>query len=373
MNHSDSDLQFVLKYISNEQNREHLPAIKEVLLDSFKTEDDHDEDILNEDNRQFTALPIKYQNIFNLYKHQVASYWVPEEVNFEKDYDDFCELSSDEQKYIEMILAFFASADGIVNFNLGERFISEVTNSEIQMFYRYQSMMEDMHNRIYSSMLENLIKDKTKRDFLFNSIQNIPTIANMSNWAIKWISSPKSFSYRVVAFAIVEGIFFSGAFASLFWLEKYKNVNGNSQCRPFMNGLLKSNRFISRDEGLHCIFACEIYNLLTHKLTDEQVHGIFIEGVDIAVEFMRDVLQVNLIGMNFILMEQYIKYIADRLLRLLNHTKLYNVTNPFTFMETAGLDDKSNFFETEPHEYQNANILNNVQKDNACINFDIHF
>lgn len=329
------------------------------------------EPILDSSRKQFTAFPIQYQDIWKLYKEQQACFWKAEEIDFSSDYNDFMTLNKDEQHFIKMILAFFAASDGIVNFNLGERFIREIQNSEILTMYRWQAMMEDIHSLVYSQMLDNLIKDNTEREFLFKAIQNVESVKMMADWAFKWIESSKSFAHRVVAFTVVEGIFFSGAFAAIFWIKKYKNKHRESgRGKPFMDGLIKSNKFISRDEGLHLKGGCEVYSLLLIKLSQDEVYQIMDEGVKIAQKFMTDALPVKLIGMSNESMSDYIEYIADRQLVMLGYKKLYNKTNPFKFMETIGLNDKTNFFETRPHEYQDAHVMNKGNKNTIVINDD---
>lgn len=335
------------------------------------SEEDKIEPILNDDNFQFTAFPIKYNNIWKKYKEQMACFWKPEEIDFSNDYNDFLTLSNNEQFFIKRILAFFAASDGIVNFNLSERFVREVKNNQILFMLRFQAMMEDIHSHVYSLMLDNIVKDENERNLLFNAIKTVPSVKMMADWAFKWIESDKSFAHRVIAFAIVEGVFFSGAFASIFWIKKYKNKHRNlSKGAPFMDGLIKSNKFISRDEGLHFNSACEIYSLLKNKLSTEEINSIIIEGVEISKKFMTDALPVKLIGMNSEMMCDYIEYIADRSLVMLGYKKIYNKKNPFKFMETIGLNDKTNFFETRPHEYQDAHIMNTGNKTKITINND---
>lgn len=329
------------------------------------------EPILDPSKKQFTAFPIQYQDIWKLYKEQQACFWKAEEIDFSNDYNDFMTLNKDEQHFVKMILAFFAASDGIVNFNLGERFIREIQNSEILTMYRWQAMMEDIHSHTYSLMLDNLIKDNTEREFLFKAIQNVESVKLMADWAFKWIESSRSFAHRVIAFTVVEGIFFSGAFAAIFWIKKYKNKHRESgRGKPFMDGLIKSNKFISRDEGLHLAGGCAVYSLLLNKLTQDEVYNIMSEGVKIAQKFMTDALPVKLIGMSNESMSDYIEYIADRQLVMLGYKKLYNKTNPFKFMETIGLNDKTNFFETRPHEYQDAHIMNKGNKNTIVIKDD---
>jgi len=288
-----------------------------------------------------------------MYKKQLSAFWKAEEIDFSNDYSDYLELNEDEKHFIEMNLAFFAASDGIVNFNLATRFLQEVQVMEAQVAYTFQMMIENIHNEVYSLMLDNIIRDKEKKDYLFNSIKNVESVKMMADWAFKWIDSDKSFAHRVIAFATIEGIFFSGAFASIFWLKKYK-----SSGRRFMDGLVKSNEFIARDEGMHTDFACELYNMLENRLTFEEVKNIVCEGVDIAINFIGDALPVKLIGMNESNMKDYIMYVADRLLVILGYSKVYNTQNPFPFMETIGMLQKTNFFESRPTEYQSAHVFN---------------
>ena len=317
------------------------------------------EEILDPELAKFTAFPIKYNHIWEQYKKQVASFWKAEEINFSGDYNDFLTMNKDEQYFIEMILAFFAASDGIVTFNLSERFTKEVTNTEILFTYQFQTIMENIHSETYSLMLENIVRDPQRKAFLFNAIQNVDSVKQMADWAFKWIDSSESFAHRVVAFAIVEGVFFSGAFASIYWIKHYKNQNkGNSKGKQFMEGLVQSNKLIARDEGMHCLFATQIYDLLRNKLSQEEINKIIVEAVGIACNFMTDALPVKLIGMNNDHMCDYIKYTADRLLSMLGYKKIYDTKNPFKFMETIGLSDKSNFFETVATEYTDPNIFN---------------
>lgn len=308
------------------------------------------EPILNKENHRFTVFPIKYPGLWQQYKDQLASFWKAEQINFAGDYDDFMTLSKNEQHFIKMILAFFAQSDGIVNFNLSERFIREVQIPEAIICYQYQEMMENIHSEVYSLMLDNIIKDPIEKTKLFNAITEVPSVGKMAEWAFKWIDSSTSFAHRVIAFAVIEAIFFSGAFAAIFWLKKTKNVGNNSNSQ-FMNGLITSNKFISRDESMHYMFACEIYKLLINKLPGNEAIAIINDGVKIAQEFMTDALPVSLIGMNNQFMGDYIEYIADRLLVMLGYNKYYNKPNPFPFMDSIGMKDKSNFFEVTVHEY----------------------
>ena len=307
------------------------------------------EPILDEANSRFTTYPIQYQGLWDLYQKQLSSFWKPQEIDFSKDYEDFIELNKDEQHYIKRVLAFFAASDGIVNFNLSKRFLQEIKIMEATTCYTFQMMMENLHSESYSIMLDNLVKDSVEKDFLFNSIKTVDSVKQLSDWSMKWIESDLPFSYRVIAFAIVEGIFFSGAFASIFWIKRYKS-NG----RLFLQGLVKSNEFIARDEGMHVQFACEIYKLLVNKLPTEIVYDLINNGVKVAKNFMEDALPIRLIGMNSDSMGEYIQCVADRLLVDLGYKKFYNTPNPFSFMETIGMMGKTNFFESRSSEYASA-------------------
>ena len=321
--------------------------------------------ILNPEKFRFTVYPIRYPTIWELYEKQLACFWKAKEIDFSKDYDDFLKLNTQEQHFIKMILAFFAASDGIVNWNISERFLKDVQIGEARTAYIFQMMMEGIHGETYSLMLDNIVKDKVEKHRLFSAITEIESVKLMSDWALKWIESSDSFQYRLIAFAIIEGVFFSGAFASIFWLKKYKGSGSH-----FMNGLVKSNEFISRDEGLHTDFACEIYRLLQHKLTTQQVSEIFEEGVSISKKFMQDALPCRLIGMNGDHMNQYIEYVADRLLVTLGYGKKYGSANPFSFMDTIGMTQKTNFFEHRPSEYASAHVFNKTATGDICITED---
>lgn len=310
--------------------------------------------ILSEDSRRFTLYPIQHFNLWDLYKKQLAAFWKAEEIDFSKDIDDFVTLSSDEQHYIKRVLAFFAASDGIVNFNLSSRFLQDIKIMEAIVCYTYQMTIENVHSESYSIMLDNLVKDKSERELLFNSIKTVESVKMISDWAMKWIESSLSFAHRVIAFCVVEGVFFSGAFASIFWLKRYKS-NG----RLFLQGLVKSNEFIARDEGMHVQFGCEIYKMLQSRLSTENVYEIIEDGVSVAKIFMNDALPVRLIGMNSDSMCEYIEYVADRLLVDLGYKKRYQTKNPFSFMETIGMVGKTNFFESRPTEYQSAHVMSN--------------
>lgn len=343
----------------------------EKIIDTIKDKENENEPILNENTRKFTAFPIQYQNIWKIYKEQVACFWKAEEIDFSNDYNDFLTLNDEEKHFVEMILAFFAASDGIVNFNLSERFTKDVKNTEILFTYQFQTMIENVHAETYSLMLDNIVRDPERKQYLFNAIQNVESVKLMADWAFKWIDSSKSFAHRAVAFAVVEAVFFSGAFAAIFWIKKYKNKSReNSKGTPFMDGLIKSNKFISRDEAMHVRYACAVYSLLHTKLPTSEINEIVTDGVKVAQKFMSDALPVKLIGMNGQNMCNYIEYIGDRLLVMLGYKKIFNKTNPFKFMETIGLNDKTNFFETRPHEYQDAHVMNKGNKSKITITDD---
>lgn len=366
---SESMTQSELRKLIEEFGYDHVMS----LVKSMKpvNELDEDEPILDKKNHKFTTFPIHYQNVWQLYKEQIACFWKASEIDLSNDYDDFMTLNDNEKYFVEMILAFFAAQDGIVNMNLSERFTTEIQITEIVMTYQWQTMMENVHSETYSLMLDNIVKDPVRREFLFNAMTNIPAVKAMADWALKWVTSDKSFAHRVLAFAVVEGVFFSGAFAAIYWLKTYKNKNrGMAKGKPFMDGLTKSNKFIQRDEGLHCKFAALIYSLLKKKLSENEVKELVDEGVKLAQDFMIHAIPVKLIGMNNEDMCDYIEYIGDRLLNGVGYSKIYNKKNPFKFMELIGMTDKTNFFETRPHEYQDAYVMNTGNKSKITINED---
>ena len=324
--------------------------IKHESLSSMMSSDQ--EPVLSEENRRFTFYPIRHPNLYALYQKQLASMWKAQEIDFSKDLDDFLTLNEGEQHYIKRVLAFFAASDGIVNFNLSSRFLQEIKVMEATVCYTFQMMMENVHSESYSIMLDNLVKDPKERDYLFDSIRTVDSVRMISDWAMRWIDSDKSFAHRVVAFCVVEGIFFSGAFASIFWLKRYKS-NG----RMFLQGLVKSNEFIARDEGMHVEFGCELYRMLHHPLSVAEVVAIVSDGVRVAKQFMQDALPTSLIGMSGDRMGEYIEYISDRLMVELGYPKHYHTPNPFPFMETIGMVGKTNFFESRPTEYASAHVL----------------
>ena len=315
------------------------------------------EPLLTPDDNRFVMFPIKHDDIWQMYQKQVECFWRPEEIDLTKDSIHWDSLNIDEKYYISMILAFFAASDGIVLENLASRFMRDVQLSEARAFYGFQIAMENIHSHTYSLLIETYIKDKLEKSKLFNAIENFPCIKKKSDWAQKWIHDNRSsFATRLVGFACVEVIFFSGAFCSIFWLKK----------RGLMPGLTFSNELISRDEALHCEFAILLYSKLVKKIDKARIHEIIKEAVDIEIEFICEALPCRLIGMNSELMTQYIKFVADRLVVQLGYKKIYNVTNPFDFMELISLESKTNFFEKRLSDYALAN------KSNTDIAFDLN-
>jgi ribonucleoside-diphosphate reductase subunit M2 len=304
------------------------------------------EPLLAADDNRFVMFPIQNQDIWKMYKKQVDCFWRAEEIDLSKDLTHWDGLNEDEKKFISMILAFFAASDGIVLENLAQRFMSDVQVSEARAFYGFQIAMENIHSETYSLLIETYIKDKEEKNKLFNAIVNYPCIKKKSDWAQKWIHDNRSsFATRLVAFACVEGIFFSGAFCSIFWLKK----------RGLMPGLTFSNELISRDEALHCEFAVLLYSKLLKKMDKSRIHEIIKEAVEIETEFICEALPCKLIGMNSQMMTQYIQFVADRLCVQLGYKKIYNVLNPFDWMELISLEGKTNFFEKRVGDYALAN------------------
>eukprot|EP01018_Ginkgo_biloba_P018907 Gb_41675 [translate_table: standard] len=309
-----------------------------------------EEPLLAENPQRFCMFPIKYPQIWEMYKKAEASFWTAEEVDLSQDNHHWEGLTSDEKHFISHVLAFFAASDGIVLENLAGRFMKEVQVPEARAFYGFQIAIENIHSEMYSLLLETYIKDPKEKVHLFNAFETIPCVAKKAYWALRWIESSESFAERILAFACVEGIFFSGSFCSIFWLKK----------RGLMPGLTFSNELISRDEGLHCDFACLLYSLLNHKLSENRVREIVCDAVEIEREFVCDALPCDLVGMNSKLMSQYIDFVADRLLVALGYTKVYNVQNPFDWMELISLQGKTNFFEKRVGEYQKASVMSSL-------------
>ena len=304
------------------------------------------EPLLAVDVNRFVMFPIAHDDIWQMYKKQVDCFWRAEEINLTKDLTDWEGLQNEEKHFVSMILAFFAASDGIVLENLASRFMNEVQVAEARAFYGFQIAMENIHSHTYSLLIETYIKDSLEKERLFHAIENFPCIKKKSDWAQKWMNDNRSsFATRLVAFACVEGIFFSGAFCSIFWLKK----------RGLLPGLTFSNELISRDEALHCEFAILLYSKLLKKMDKNRIHEIIKEAVDIESEFICEALPCRLIGMNSELMTQYIQFVADRLCVQLGYKKIYNVTNCFDWMETISLQSKCNFFDKQVSEYALAN------------------
>nr|XP_043617773.1 ribonucleoside-diphosphate reductase small chain [Erigeron canadensis] len=309
-----------------------------------------EEPLLAPNPDRFCMFPIQYPQIWEMYKKAEASFWTAEEVDLSEDQRHWDALTDGERHFITHVLAFFAASDGIVLENLAGRFMKEVQVAEARAFYGFQIAIENIHSEMYSLLLESYIKDSNEKNRLFRAIETIPCVEKKANWALKWIDGSETFAERIIAFACVEGIFFSGSFCAIFWLKK----------RGLMPGLTFSNELISRDEGLHCDFACLLYSLLKMKLSEERVKGIIADAVNIEREFVCEALPCALVGMNGDLMSVYIEYVADRLLGALGYSKMYNVQNPFDWMELISLQGKTNFFEKRVGEYQKASVMSNL-------------
>ena len=322
------------------------------------------EPILEKNEGRFVIFPIQHHDIWEWYKKSEASFWTAEEIYLHQDLTDWTsKLNEDERYFIKHILAFFAASDGIVNENLAENFVNEVQYSEAKFFYGFQIMMENIHSETYSLLIDTYVKDDVEKDQLFNAIENFPAIKKKADWALKWIDSP-SFAERLIAFAAVEGIFFSGAFCSIFWLKK----------RGIMPGLTFSNELISRDEGVHCDFAVHLHNHhLVNKVPKDRIRSIIVDALNIEREFITESLPASLIGMNSNLMTQYLEFVTDRLLVELECEKEFNTKNPFDFMDMISLQGKTNFFEKRVAEYQKAGVANTTDKEANKISFDADF
>lgn len=306
-----------------------------------------EEPLLKEDITRFTQLPIKFPKLQEAYENHKAMFWTAQEIDYAADLSDWLSLNDNERYFIEHILAFFAGSDGIVLENLITNFCKEVKASEARNFYSFQSFIENEHGMAYALLIETFVKDTKRKEMLFNAIDTIPCVKKKANWALKWLDTSRPFEERVISFAIVEGIFFSGSFCAIFWLKSRNKLT---------KALGKSNELISRDEGLHCSFAVLMYEHLLNKVTQERVHEIIKEAVQIEEEFICDSLPCKLIGMNSDLMKEYIQYVADRLLVQLGFEKIYNKENPFDFMKTMCLEGKTNFFEARVSEYQHSSV-----------------
>ncbi len=310
------------------------------------------EPILTENEGRFVLFPIEHHEIWKMYKQAEASFWTAEEVDLAQDLQDWERLTDNERHFIKHVLAFFAASDGIVNENLVLNFMREVQIPEARCFYGFQVAIENIHAEMYSLLIDTYIKDGAEKNYLFNALSNLDCVSKKGRWALRWIENAPSFAHRLIAFAAVEGIFFSGSFCAIFWLKK----------RGLMPGLTFSNELISRDEGLHCDFACLIYAMLERKLDPKEVQAIITEAVTFEKEFVTDALPVNLIGMNAELMAQYIEYVADRLLLSLGNEKVYFTENPFPWMDMISLQGKTNFFEKRVGEYQKAGVTSDREK-----------
>ena len=305
------------------------------------------EPILAPDDNRFVMFPIKYQDIWDMYQKQVDCFWRPEEIDLTKDLAHWESLNKDEQYFISMILAFFAASDGIVLENLASRFMNEIQLAEARQFYSVQLLIEAIHSETYSLLIDTYIEEKEEKMRLFHAIETIPCVKQKADWAKKWIESKEeNFATRLIAFAVVEGIFFSGSFCAIYWLKE----------RGLMPGLTTSNEFIARDEGLHTNFACALYEEIVHKVSKEKVHNLVREAVIIEKKFITESLPCHLVGMNDALMAQYIEFVADRLLTQLGYEKLYSTDNPFDFMERISLEGKDNFFEKRVTSYAKSGV-----------------
>ena len=323
------------------------------------------EKILQDNPNRFVLFPIEHHDLWKFYKQSEASFWTAEEIDLSQDVTDWeNKLNDDEQHFVKHVLAFFAASDGIVNENLAMNFVNEVQYTEAKFFYGFQIMMENIHSETYSLLIDTLVKDKEEQHKLFNAIETVPAIKKKAEWALKWINS-ESFVDRLLAFAAVEGIFFSGSFCSIFWLKK----------RGLMPGLTFSNELISRDEGVHCDFACHLYNNhIENKISQERIKEIICGALEIEKEFILEALPVRLIGMNSDLMSQYLEFVTDRLLVALGVPKVYNSENPFDFMQNIALQGKTNFFEKRVAEYQKAGVNNVATEDlDSAFGDDIDF
>mmetsp|Transcript_9131 Transcript_9131/g.15128 ORF Transcript_9131/g.15128 Transcript_9131/m.15128 type:complete len:376 (-) Transcript_9131:751-1878(-) len=346
--------------------KEEVATIDEALISDFKKLELEGklkpEPILIEDKARFVLFPIKHADIWDMYKKAEASFWTAEEIDLADDAKYWDKMTDKEKHFVTHILAFFAASDGIVNENLATNFSSEVQSSEARCFYGFQIAIENIHSEVYSLLIDTYVKDNTEKSNLLNAIETVPCVQKKANWALRWCNRDyASFAERVVAFAAVEGIFFSGSFCAIFWLKK----------RGMMPGLCFSNELISRDEGLHCDFACLIYSKLVNKLDQSRIYEIVDNAVAIECEFISDALPVELIGMNSKLMGQYIKFCADRLLLALGCEKKYNATNPFDWMEMISLQGKTNFFEKRVSEYSKSGV--GVDQAQQVLAFDEDF
>jgi ribonucleotide reductase beta subunit family protein with ferritin-like domain len=322
------------------------------------------ENLFVEPENRYVLFPIKLEEVFKLYKKALASFWTVEEVDLSKDMNDWEKLSEGEQHFIKNVLAFFAGSDGIVLENLAQRFMNDIPHPEVKCFYGFQIAMENIHSEMYSLLIDTYIRNHAEKEKLFGAIDNIPSVGKKAKWALRWIQDEKSnYATRLVAFAAVEGIFFSGSFCSIFWLKK----------RGLMPGLTSSNELISRDEALHTDFACLMYSMLQEKLSQSTIESIIKDAVEIEKEFIVDSIPCRLIGMNADSMCQYIEFCADRIVLQLGHSKIFNAKNPFSFMEMISLEGKTNFFEKRVMDYSKANVGTTNQVGNLTLDLDADF
>ncbi len=323
---------------------------------------EHIEPMLQENLDRFVLFPIQHHDIWTMYKQEQASFWTAEEIDLAQDKKDWENLNNDERHFLKHVLAFFAASDGIVNENLVMNFSNEVCWPEARAFYGFQIMMENIHAETYSLLIDTYIANEKEKDHLFKALETVPSVQKKGEWAMRWLSRKRgSFAERLVAFAAVEGIFFSGSFCAIFWLKK----------RGLMPGLTFSNELISRDEGLHCDFACLLHNKLLRGAGENVIRRIIAEAVEIEIEFVTTALPVNLIGMNAELMKQYIEFVADRLLVSLNCSKIYNSSNPFPWMEMISMQGKTNFFEKRVAEYQKAGVMDGASLGSVQQRFSV--
>ena len=318
------------------------------------------EPLLQKSNRRFVLFPIQYPAIYEAYKTQEKAFWTAEEIDFPGDLPDWKKLNKNEQVFIENILAFFAGSDGIIMENIDSNFCQEIQIPEVRLFYGFQEAMEGIHSECYSKMIDTFINDESRKHELLNAITKIPGVKKKAEWACKFLDKKKySIAKRLVAFAIVEGIFFAGSFCAIFWIKNVRQL--------MTKALTKSNELIARDESLHTDFAVLLYSYIVNKLSEDEIHELFTEAINIEIEFITDSIKCNLIGMNSSEMIKYIKFTADRLLNQLGYSKLYNEENPFPFMNSSSLDGKTNFFESRVSEYNRSEQLNGLGVTNTQI------
>jgi ribonucleoside-diphosphate reductase beta chain len=320
---------------------------------------DNNELLLKSNSKRYVLFPIVYKDIYDLYKKAESSFWTTQEIDLTKDIDDWGKLSNDEKNFIKNIIGFFAGSDGIIMENLAARFMDEIQIPEARAFYSYQIFNESIHSETYSLLIDTYIKDRDEKVHIFNSIENIPSVAKKAMWAYKWIQNKDvNFAIRLIAFAIVEGIFFSGSFCAIYWIKK----------RGLMPGLTFSNELISRDEATHCEHAILLYSMIQNKVDKNVIHEIFKEAIEIEKEFITESIPCAMIGMNADLMKQYIEFVSDRLLVQLGYEKIWNTENPFDFMEMISLNGKTNFFERRVSDYAKSSIA--IESTNFDISYD---